>query len=165
MVCKGKTFAHRPMCICVSVYFLKKPQPQSSLSFLIFSLSGAPNNDWTHLVHLFFSRWWLQGPSSLRARAPCCRTSPVCHAIVTLCCASSSSCHAFVTQAPQVVGQLFPSSHKRPKLSCNHSCCRTSPSSCCATNPHYCTSSLSHCTSSLCCASPQVFVLVPYVAA
>jgi hypothetical protein len=26
-VCKGKTFAHRPMRICVSVYFLKKSQP------------------------------------------------------------------------------------------------------------------------------------------
>jgi hypothetical protein len=28
MVCEGKTFAHRPMRICVSVYFLKKSQPK-----------------------------------------------------------------------------------------------------------------------------------------
>jgi hypothetical protein len=27
-VCEGKTFAHRPMHICVSVYFLKKSQPE-----------------------------------------------------------------------------------------------------------------------------------------
>jgi hypothetical protein len=28
LVCKGKTFAHRHMRICVSVYFLKKSQPK-----------------------------------------------------------------------------------------------------------------------------------------
>ena len=28
MVCKGKTFTHHPMRICVSVYFLKKSQPK-----------------------------------------------------------------------------------------------------------------------------------------
>jgi hypothetical protein len=27
-VCEGKTFAHRPMRICVSLYFLKKSQPK-----------------------------------------------------------------------------------------------------------------------------------------
>ena len=27
-VCEGKTFAHRPMRICVSVYFIKKSQPK-----------------------------------------------------------------------------------------------------------------------------------------
>jgi hypothetical protein len=30
LVCEGKTFAHRPMRICVSVYFLKKSQPKAS---------------------------------------------------------------------------------------------------------------------------------------
>jgi hypothetical protein len=29
-VCEGKTFAHHPMRICVSVYFLKKSQPNIS---------------------------------------------------------------------------------------------------------------------------------------
>ncbi len=27
-VCEGKTFAQRPMRICVSVYFLKKSEPK-----------------------------------------------------------------------------------------------------------------------------------------
>ena len=27
-VCEGKTFTHRLMCICVSIYFLKKSQPK-----------------------------------------------------------------------------------------------------------------------------------------
>ena len=29
-VCEEKSFTHRPMCICISVYFLKKSQPEGS---------------------------------------------------------------------------------------------------------------------------------------
>jgi hypothetical protein len=31
-VCKGKTFTHCPMHICISVYFLKESQPENQLS-------------------------------------------------------------------------------------------------------------------------------------
>jgi hypothetical protein len=37
-VCEGKTFAHRPMRICISVYSLMKSQPEKTKLRIVFYL-------------------------------------------------------------------------------------------------------------------------------
>jgi hypothetical protein len=49
LVCKGKTFAHLPMHICVSVYFLKKSQPKQILQFSVTAYENTKvvgRHDW-----------------------------------------------------------------------------------------------------------------------
>ncbi len=66
-VCKGKTFAHRPMRICVSVYFLKKSQPEHTCE------SAPVYSRYSHVLTVYC---WLFYPlprwGDLFARFWCC---------------------------------------------------------------------------------------------
>jgi hypothetical protein len=59
LVCKGKTFAHCPTPICVSVYFLKKSQPEFRMNYFFPCCGGHLKNagnclavDKLQLLHL-----------------------------------------------------------------------------------------------------------------